>query len=129
MKAHGAIAMANPLGSSPAVAAEGKQLFRQMNCAGCHGYDGGGGMGPPLNDSYWRYGGAPVQIYKTLFEGRPQGMPAWGVALPPDKLWELTAYVVSLGGSDKAAQADSARAGDHQQGSTSRAGSPVLEGQ
>lgn len=128
-QAHGAITMANPLGSSPAVVAEGKRLFRSMNCAGCHGYTGGGGMGPPLNDAYWRYGGAPVQIYKSLYEGRPQGMPAWGVALPPEKLWALTAYVGSLGGGVKPGNADAAREGSDLPGSTAQGGSNVSEGQ
>ncbi len=109
--------------------AEGKRLFSAMNCSGCHGYTGGGGMGPPLNDTYWRYGGAPVQVYKTIFEGRPKGMPAWGMALPPDDIWALTAYVESLGGGSKPQDAMASRLGDNQQGSTAKAGSPVLEGQ
>lgn len=93
-----ALSMPNPLGTGPEVIAEGHRLFERMNCAGCHGYTGKGGMGPNLTDAYWRYGGTPVAIYKTLYEGRPQGMPAWGKALPPKALWELTAYVGSLGG-------------------------------
>ena len=28
-----------------------------MNCDGCHGTSGGGGMEPNLKDVYWRYGG------------------------------------------------------------------------
>lgn len=127
--AHGALAKTNPLGDSSQIVAEGKQLFRAMNCAGCHGYDGSGGMGPQLNDDYWRYGGAPVQVYKSIFEGRPQGMPAWGVALPPDQLWKLTAYVESLGGGIKAANASAARMGDTLTGHTAKSGSGALEGQ
>jgi len=79
--------------------AEGKALFVRMNCAGCHGYDAGGGMGPNLKDGYWRYGGAPVSLFKSIYEGRPQGMPAWNPALPPEDIWKLVAYVQSLGGS------------------------------
>ena len=56
-------------------------------------------MGPDLTDTEWRYGGLPVQIYKTIRDGRPQGMPAWGVALPPDDIWKLVAYVQSFGGT------------------------------
>jgi len=106
------ITMPNPLGDGPAAVESGKKLFRAMNCAGCHGYDGGGGMGPALNDHYWRYGGAPVQIYKSIYEGRPQGMPAWGRALPADQLWRLTAYVGSLGGGVPPDQAEAALHGD-----------------
>ncbi|MBX7500405.1 c-type cytochrome [Qipengyuania sp. YG27] len=125
----GPIEMKNPLGSGPGVIAEGKKMFNAMNCSGCHGYTGGGGMGPPLNDGYWRYGGAPAQVYKSIFEGRPQGMPAWGVALPPEEIWQLTAFVESLGGSVKPGQAYDSRLGDDHEGSTSKAGSPILEGQ
>ena len=60
-----------------------------MNCAACHGYDLKGGMGPDLTDTYWRYGGSPADIYKSIFEGRPQGMPAWGRALPPAMIWKV----------------------------------------
>jgi cytochrome c oxidase cbb3-type subunit 3 len=102
----------NPYGDSAAAIADGKRLFGAMNCAGCHGYNGEGNMGPPLNDHYWRYGGAPSQIYKSLYEGRPQGMPAWGHALPADQIWKLTAYVSSLGGGVPPGNAVAALRGD-----------------
>lgn len=107
-----AIDMPNPYGDSPAAVADGKRLFTAMNCAGCHGYTGAGGMGPPLNDHDWRYGGAPAQIYKSLYEGRPKGMPAWGHALPADQLWKLTAFVSSLGGGVAPKDAVAALRGD-----------------
>lgn len=107
-----AIDMPNPYGDAPAAIADGKRLFTAMNCAGCHGYTGAGGMGPPLNDHYWRYGGAPAQIYKSLYEGRPKGMPAWGRALPADQLWKLTAFVSSLGGGVPPKDAVAALRGD-----------------
>ena len=93
------LAIADPYHGSPQAVAAGQRLFTGMNCASCHGYKGVGGMGPALNDDYWRYGGTPVEIYKSIYEGRPKGMPAWGVALPADQLWALTSYVASLGGA------------------------------
>ena len=90
---------ANPLASVQTAVAEGKKLFGALNCAGCHGYDAAGGMGPDLTDTEWRYGGTPIDIYKSIYEGRPQGMPAWGNALPPQSIWQLVAYLQSLGGS------------------------------
>src|ERR1043165_6725686 len=36
--------------------AQGQRLYGWMNCGGCHAH-GGGGMGPPLMDDEWRYGG------------------------------------------------------------------------
>jgi cytochrome c oxidase cbb3-type subunit 3 len=94
-----AVSTDNPLSSNPTAVQEGKKLFSQMNCAGCHGYDAKGGMGPDLTDTAWRYGGTPIDIYKSIYEGRPQGMPAWGNTLPPNTLWQLVAYIQSLGGS------------------------------
>lgn len=88
----------NPYAGSPQAVQEGHDLFIKMNCAGCHGYDAKGGMGPDLTDGYWRYGGAPVAVFKSIYEGRPQGMPAWNPALPPAEIWKLVAYVETLGG-------------------------------
>ena len=89
----------NPYGPDNQQAVQqGRDLFVRMNCAGCHGYGAKGGMGPDLTDKYWRYGGVPVSIFKSIYEGRPQGMPAWNPALPPDDIWKLVAYIESLGG-------------------------------
>jgi len=73
----------------------GKRLFGQYNCSGCHS-NGGGGMGPPLMDDEWIYGGRLEQIHQTLVEGRPNGMPAWGGKVPDEQLWQLAAYVRSM---------------------------------
>lgn len=102
----------NPYHGDMAAIKEGHDLFVGMNCAACHGYDLKGGMGPDLTDSYWRYGGAPADVYKTIFEGRPQGMPAWGRTLPPPLIWKVVAYIESKGGGFPAALADKARQGD-----------------
>lgn len=77
--------------------AQGQQLYSQMNCVGCHSH-GGGGMGPPLMDDEWRYGGRIDQIAATIAEGRPNGMPAWGGKLTSDQIWQLAAYVRTLSG-------------------------------
>jgi cytochrome c oxidase cbb3-type subunit 3 len=88
----------NPVAGQPQAVEQGHQLFIQMNCADCHGFDAKGGMGPDLTGKYWRYGGTPAAIYDSIYEGRPQGMPAWGRALPPDAIWLVVAYIQSLGG-------------------------------
>jgi cytochrome c oxidase cbb3-type subunit III len=102
----------NPLASDPTAIAEGKKLFVSMNCAGCHGYDAKGGMGPNLTDTYWRYGGTPERVYETILNGRPQGMPAWGIAMPPQHIWQLVAYIQSLGGMIPPSRAQAAAQGD-----------------
>lgn len=102
----------NPLEGRPEAVADGKRLFVQMNCAGCHNYSLAGGMGPNLSDRYWRYGGTPAAIYQSIAAGRPQGMPAWYQALPPRQIWELVTYIESHGGATAPAQYHAGLQGD-----------------
>jgi cytochrome c oxidase cbb3-type subunit 3 len=102
----------NPYSGDMAAIKQGQELFVGMNCAACHGYDLKGGMGPDLTDTYWRYGGSPAAIYKSIFEGRPQGMPAWGRTIPPALIWKVAAYIESKGGAYPARLADRGRQGD-----------------
>jgi cytochrome c oxidase cbb3-type subunit 3 len=74
---------------------EGKRLYSWFNCVGCHAH-GGGGIGPALMDDKWIYGAAPRQIYSTIVEGRPNGMPSFGGRVPDQQVWQLVAYVRSL---------------------------------
>jgi len=104
--------VANPYASDKGAVEVGNEFFVNMNCASCHGYDLKGGMGPDLTDTYWRYGGSPADIYKSIYEGRPQGMPAWGRELPPAVIWKLVSYIQSKGGSYPASLADRGRQGD-----------------
>jgi cytochrome c oxidase cbb3-type subunit 3 len=76
---------------------EGKRLFDTFNCSGCHAH-GGGGIGPALMDDKWIYGSKPEQIHATIVEGRPNGMPTFRGRIPDYQVWQLTAYVRSLGG-------------------------------
>lgn len=98
----------NPLGDSAEVIDQGRQLFNAMNCSGCHAPLGGGGMGPPLSDSTWIYGGTPADIHLSIVQGRPNGMPAWN-HLGEEAIWSLTAYVRSL--NEEAQQLADERAG------------------
>ncbi len=77
--------------------AEGQRLFAAYNCVGCHSH-GGGGMGPALIDVDWIYGSDPNQIFSTLVQGRPNGMPSFGGRIPASQLWQLVAFVRGLGG-------------------------------
>jgi len=74
---------------------EGQRLFGWYNCAGCHA-NGGGGMGPPLMDDRWIYGSSPENIYNTIVQGRPNGMPSFAGKIPTAQVWMLVAYVRSL---------------------------------
>ena len=55
-------------------------------------------MGPPLMDDKWIYGSDPSQIFATIVEGRPNGMPSWRGRIPNYEVWRLVAYVRSLSG-------------------------------
>ena len=76
---------------------EGKRLFAFYNCSGCHG-NGGGGMGPALMDAKWIYGSHPANVFSSIVNGRPNGMPAWGGKIPDAQVWQLVAYVQALSG-------------------------------
>ena len=74
---------------------QGQQLFQWMNCSGCHS-NGGGGMGPALSDTKWRYGSSMADIVQTIANGRPNGMPSFAGKLTQAEMWQLAAYVRSL---------------------------------
>jgi cytochrome c oxidase cbb3-type subunit 3 len=76
---------------------QGKTLYNQFNCSGCHS-QGGGGMGPPLMDDKWLYGSEPDNIFETIVQGRPNGMPAFGTKIVSDQVWQIVAYVRSMSG-------------------------------
>lgn len=83
---------------------EGKRLYSWFNCSGCHA-NGGGGMGPALMDDKWIYGDAIESIHASIRDGRPNGMPTFRDRIPDDQIWEIAAYVRSLGGNAPSAAA------------------------
>jgi cytochrome c oxidase cbb3-type subunit 3 len=87
----------NPYEQNAYALSQGKTLFSMYNCVGCHAH-GGGGMGPPLKDEKWIYGSEPDQIYATIVQGRPNGMPSFRGKIPNNQVWQLVAYVRSLSG-------------------------------
>ena len=81
-------------GNAPHVS-NGQLYFHWMNCTGCHS-EGGGGIGPSLMDTKWRYGSSIDDIVQTIANGRPNGMPAFAGKMTPTQIWEVAAYVRSL---------------------------------
>jgi cytochrome c oxidase cbb3-type subunit III len=77
---------------------QGQTFYEQYNCAGCHSPGGGGGMGPPLNDDEWIYGSDPENVFATIVEGRPNGMPSFRGKIDNAQLWQLVAYVRTMSG-------------------------------
>lgn len=70
-------------------------------CAACHGDVGQGVIGPNLTDAHWLHGGAPGAVLKTIRGGvGDKGMPAWGDLISPEDSAHLTAYILSLQGTN-----------------------------
>jgi cbb3-type cytochrome c oxidase subunit III len=90
------LVLRNPYEGNAAVVARGAKLFVAYNCIDCHGADGSGAMGPSLADGRWHFGGTAPEVYESIYQGRPEGMPAWGSLLSSDQIWTLVTYVRSL---------------------------------
>ncbi len=88
--------IANPLANDPRAALRGMQDFNTFNCSGCHAANAGGGMGPALSMGLFTYGSSPANIFLSIYQGRPNGMPAWGAMLPEETIWELVSYIQSI---------------------------------
>jgi cytochrome c oxidase cbb3-type subunit 3 len=86
---------AKPYYNNAEAVQRGMRLYNQFNCVGCH-FNGGGGIGPPLMDDEWIYGGRLDQIFNSIYQGRPHGMPAWGGKIPEQQIWEISTYVRSM---------------------------------
>ena len=90
------LVLRNPYEGNATVAATGAKLYVAYNCIDCHGADGSGAMGPSLADGRWHFGGSAAEVYESIYQGRPDGMPAWGSLLSSDQIWTLVTYVRSL---------------------------------
>lgn len=90
------LTLRNPYEGDRNAVAAGAKLFVAYNCIDCHGADGGGAMGPSLADGRWHFGGAPSEIFESIYQGRPDGMPAWGSLISADQIWLLVTYLQSL---------------------------------
>jgi len=90
----------NPFREDPAAIAEGQLVFNQI-CSACHKPDGSGLVGPSLIDPYWKYGNTDPELFASVSEGRPGGMPAWGPQLGSEKIWKSLAYLETLPTTDQ----------------------------
>ena len=78
----------------------GKAVFN-LNCASCHGADGGGGIGPNLTDKYWILGGGIKEVFNTVSNGgrSGKGMIAWNKTLKAKDIEKVSSYILSLQGT------------------------------
>ncbi len=90
----------NPFRGDTVAIAEGEQLWA-TTCQVCHKPDGSGLVGPSLVDPYWKYGSADADLYESVADGRPLGMPPWGATLGGEKIWKVLAYLETLPKSDQ----------------------------
>lgn len=86
---------------SAALIDNGKKVFADNNCGSCHRADGGGNtIGPNLTDEYWLHGGHIKNVFATVKDGVVEkGMPAWGKALSPVQVRDVTFFIMSLQGT------------------------------
>ncbi|MDH4058315.1 MAG: c-type cytochrome [Cyclobacteriaceae bacterium] len=79
---------------------DGKGTFNSI-CASCHRVDGGGDIGPNLTDPYWKHGGSIQDVFKVVKNGVPNtNMVAWGGALSPEKMQNVSSYLLTLQGTN-----------------------------
>ena len=90
------------LGKDAATIAEGKKTF-VSTCAPCHGLEGQGIVGPNLTDAAWLHGAKPIDIYTSVTNGYPEkGMRPWGPVLGTARIRAVTAFVLSIKGTNVA---------------------------
>lgn len=102
--------------------AQGGRYSLWYGCEQCHGLNA---KGPEdLSDNTWRHGGRFSEIYAFVAERHPAPEERLSQRVPPEQLWQLTAYVRSLTslGSEMRMRQSFDTAGEAQ---GSRAASPV----
>ena len=87
----------NPYMGNPEAIKEGRTLYLQNGCSGCHGVMGGGGMGVPLIDDVWVFGSDDATLFRLIKGQIPeQTMPMVFAGMEDDQVWKILAYIRSL---------------------------------
>lgn len=87
----------NPFTGDSAAIAEGKKLWFKYNCYGCHGTEGGGGMGASVIDASWVYGGDDASVFNTVKNGQGRMPPLGQIAqISDEEIWKIIAFMRSL---------------------------------
>ncbi len=107
------VASVNPVASTPASIARGKELY-DLNCATCHGPEGegaaqagvtisiieesGGRQPTDLTDAEWDHGSTDSAIFSVIKRGVPPTMMAgYDGRIADEDIWHVVNYVRSLG--------------------------------
>ncbi len=96
-------ASSEPVGQNPfpaddqaAIEAGNTLVHGSLGCTSCHGPELAGGLGPNLTDAEWVYGNSDADIFETLTNGRPGGMPAFSAQTSEEERWQIVTYLKSL---------------------------------
>lgn len=73
----------------------GKSVFN-ANCITCHNPNGEGNIGPNLTDKTWIYGYDIKEVFKTIKNGTPNGMPDHASKLNPIQIQQVSSYLLVL---------------------------------
>jgi mono/diheme cytochrome c family protein len=93
----------NPFTGDAEAIKEGDKLYVLHGCSGCHGRGGGGGMGIPIIDDVWKYGGDDATLMKLIKgEIAESPMPKFGQTLSEEQIWKIVAYIRSIYHGDPA---------------------------
>lgn len=103
----------NPYSGKANAIADGRRLYLGFGCNGCHGGEGGGGLGPPLGNELFVYGGDDDTLFRLIALGstgmRENGFTRTGLEtvvgpMAPyrdvidsdQELWKIIAFIRSV---------------------------------
>ncbi len=79
---------------------DGKSVFAER-CVTCHGEHGEGKIGPNLTDRFAKNSSVPADVFQIISRGvSGKGMPEWEPLLGRAAVQNVTAYVLSLRGTN-----------------------------
>ena len=91
----------NPFTGNADRAAEGRTLYFQVGCQGCHGGGGGGGMATSVIDDAWAFGSDDEVLFRLIKGEIPeQTMPTVYSVLEDDEVWKILAFIRSVYAGD-----------------------------
>ena len=91
----------NPYSGDEEAIAEGQDIF-SGTCRACHGREGSGGMGPPLNDNEYRRDRAATDKgkFEIIYGGSAGAMQGFARRLDQDDILRVMAYIETLEQAD-----------------------------
>ena len=112
----------NPFTGDADRAAEGRTLYFEVGCQGCHGGGGGGGMATSVIDDAWTFGSNDEVLFRLIKGEIPeQTMPTVYSVLEDDEVWKILAFIRSDAGDPARIDRALLRLTRHAHGSRGRA--------